>query len=152
MQIISSSIHDQRLAFTLTEVMVAVGVIGILFVSLYLTFSAGFSMMRTTQENMTATEVMVQRAETIRLYNWTQLMDPTFYKTNFVVNSTNSVGTSYYGTVDLSVPAGYPAAYNTNMRIVTISVRWTNAFGKPLPHYREMQTQVAKYGSANGNN
>jgi len=141
------------MAFTLTEVMVALGVIGILFVSLYLAFSAGFSMMRTTQENLTATEIMVQRAETIRLYNWAQLMDPTFYKTNFVVNSaSNTVGTSYYGTVTLSVPESYPTAYSTNMRIVNIAVRWTNAFGKPLPHYREMQTQVARFGSASGNN
>lgn len=150
MQFFSSPVRNQRVAFTLTEVMVAVGVIGILFVSLYLAFSAGFSMIRVTRENLGATQIMVQRAETIRLYTWSQLLDPTYFKTNFTVDSISSLGTTYYGNIRLSTPTymGSPS-YLNDMRTVTISVRWTNGLGRPLPHYREMQTQVAKFGLQN---
>ena len=144
--------RDRRVAFTLTEVMVAVGVIGILFVSLYLAFSAGFSMIRTTRENLGATEVLVQRAETVRLYSWSQFTDPSFFPTNFTsdTNSLATLGTIYYGTIERNVPNfnDHPNYENT-MRIVTISVRWTNSFGKPSPHYRAMQTLVAKNGVSN---
>lgn len=150
MQILSSRVRDRRVAFTLTEVMVAVGVVGVLFVSLYLAFSAGFSMIRVTRENLGATQIMMQQAETIRLYSWTQFTDPTFFKTNFTVDSMSSLGTTYHGSIGLSTPAyiGSPS-YLNDLRTVTISVRWTNSFGKPMPHYREMQTQVAKYGLGN---
>ena len=150
MQIFSGPVRNRSVAFTLTEVMVAVGVVGILFVSLYLAFSAGFSMIRVTRENLGATQIMVQRAETIRLYTWTQLMDPTYFKTNFTDDATATLGTIYCGNIRLSTPTymGTPG-YLNDMRTVTISVRWTNGIGKPLPHYREMQTQVAKYGMGN---
>jgi len=150
MPIFSSPVRDPRVAFTLTEVLVAVGVVGILFVSLYLAFSAGFSMIRTTRENLGATEVLVQRAEALRLYTWSQLTDPTFYKTNFTFDATNTVGTTYYGEVAMVTPNYLDTpTYQNDVRIITISVRWTNAFGKPLPHYRAMQTQVAKNGLLN---
>ena len=144
--------HDRRLAFTLTEVMVAVGVIGILFVSLYLAFSAGFAMIRTTRESLGATEVLVQRAETVRLYSWSQFIDPSFFPTNFTSGSNTlaTLGTIYYGTIERNAP-NFPDGpnYGNDMRIVTISVRWTNSFGRPMPHYRAMQTLVAKNGVCN---
>lgn len=142
----SNPVRDPRLAFTLTEVMVAVGVVGILFVSLYLAFSAGFSMIQSTRENLGATEVLVQHTETLRLYTWSQLTGPT-YKTNFTVDATNTSGITYFGDIALSTPtAASYGTYANDIRIITIGVRWTNAFGKPLPHYRSMQTQVARNG------
>lgn len=141
----------RRSAFTLTEVMVAVGVIGVLFVSLYLAFTAGFSMIRATRENLGATEALVQRAETIRLYSWSQFNDPTFFPTNFTNDATTTLGTTYFGTVERNIP-NFPndsPNYANDLRIVTISVRWTNGYGKPMPHYRAMQTLVAKNGASN---
>lgn len=136
--------------YTFTEVMVAVGVIGVLFVSLYLAFSAGFTVIRVARENLRATQVMVQRAETLRLYTWTQLTNASYFKTNFTDNSIEALGTTYFGNIALSTPAnmGSPS-YLTNMRTITISVRWTNGIGKPMPHYREMQTQTARWGMQN---
>jgi len=142
--------NNKQGGYTLTEVLVAVGVLGIMLVALYLAFSAGFTEMRVARENLRATQVMVQRAETLRLYTWTQLNDPTFFKTNFIDDSIVSLGTSYHGNITLSTPAnmGSPE-YLANMRTVTISVRWTNGIGKPLPHFRQMQTQVARWGIQN---
>lgn len=126
------------------------GVIGILFVSLYLAFTAGFSMIRTTRENLGATEALVQRAETVRLYTWGQFTDPSFFPTNFTNDAMATLGTTYFGTIERNVPH-FPDApnYANDMRIVTISVRWTNSYGKPTSHYRAMQTLVAKNGVNN---
>jgi prepilin-type N-terminal cleavage/methylation domain-containing protein len=150
MQIFSCPMRGPRVAFTLTEVLVAVGVVGVLFVSLYLAFSAGFSMVRITRENQAATQVMMQRAETLRLYTWTQFTNATFFQTNFTEDATATLGTKYCGNIRLTTPSylGTPS-YLNDMRSVVISVRWTNTFGKPMPHYREMQTQVAKNGLGN---
>lgn len=150
MQFLFNSLQRKREAFTLTEVMVAVGLIGILFISLYMSFSMGFALIRSARENAHATQLLVQRAEGLRLYSWNQLLDPTYFKTNFTDSSPSALGTVYYGTIQLSIPANIGSPnYRTNMRAVTISVRWTNAVGTPLPHYREMHTQVAKYGVQN---
>ena len=136
-------------AYTLLEVMMAVGIVGLLFVSLYLAFSAGFAVIRMARENLRATQILVQRTETLRLYTWTQLLDPTCFKREFT-DSYVPLGTTYYGTIRLDYPSNMGApSYLKDVRSVTISVRWTNSVGKPLPHYREMQTQVARWGMQN---
>jgi hypothetical protein len=129
--------------------MVSVGIIGVLFVSLYLAFSAGFTVIRVARENLRATQILVQREETVRLYTWSQLTDPTYFKTNFVDNFA-PLGTTYYGNITLSQPAnmGSPS-YLSDIRTVTLTVRWTNSIGSKLPHIRQMQTQVAHYGLQN---
>ena len=136
-------------AFTLTEALVAMGVMGTLFVSLYTAFSAGFTVMRVARENLRATQILVQREETLRLYTWTQLQDPTYFKTKFT-DTYAPLGTTYYGAITMNPPGnmGTPS-YLSNMLSLTISVKWTNGIGKPQPHYREMQTQVARHGLQN---
>lgn len=130
--------------------MVAVGVVGVLFVSLYLAFSAGFSVVRVTRENMRATQILVQRTETLRLFSWNQLLDPGCFKLKFIEDATASLGTKYFGTIELGTPDNFGTPnYLNDMRLVTISVRWTNGYGRPMPHYREMQTLVAKNGMQN---
>lgn len=127
----------------------AVAIVGVLFLSLCLAFSAGFTVIRVARENLRATQILVQREETVRLYTWEQLQDPAYFKTNFVDNYA-PLGTTYFGTITLAKPAnmGSPS-YLNDMRTMTLTVRWTNGIGKPLPHVREMQTQVARYGLQN---
>ena len=150
MVIFSRAERDERMAFTLTEVMVAVGVLGVLFVSLYLAFTAGFAMVRVTRENLRATQILVQRSETVRLYTWSQLTNAAIFKTSFIDDATATLGTTFYGSIQLSSPTnmGSPT-YLGDLRVVTISVQWTNGVGRSLPHQRQMQTQVAKNGLQN---
>jgi type II secretory pathway pseudopilin PulG len=138
-----------RRAYTFVEVMVAVGVIGVLFVSLYLAFSAAFSVIQVARENLRATQILVQRAETLRLYTWSQLTNSAYFQTNFTDNYA-PLGATYYGSISLSQPTylGSPS-YLADIKAVTISVRWTNGIGTPVPHYREMRTQVARWGMQN---
>ena len=56
-------------AFTLAEVVIAVGVLGVSIISLYAGISSGFALTRSSRENLRATQIMVEQMEAIRLYS-----------------------------------------------------------------------------------
>lgn len=140
-----------RWAYTLVELMVAVAVIGVVLVTFYLALSIGFKMMEHTRQNLRATQILVQRTETIRLFNWSQVTSnnyiaPTFMEYYDPFNPSNK-GVAFHGTNYFEIPTSYPSAYRANMRMLTVTVRWTNYNGSiPIPHTRTMQTYVARYG------
>ena len=109
------------------------------------------------RENLRATQIMMQRMETIRLYTWSQLnntnsyLKPTFVELYDPLGQTNQTsGAIYVGQVDLSMPGTLPPAYQTNMRAVTVSIYWTNYNGtKKIVRSRQAQTYVARYGMQN---
>src|SRR5216117_2837899 len=70
-------------AFTLVEVMVGVGVMGIMMVSLYAGFAFGFSQIRLARENVRATQVLEERMEVIRLVNWNDVITSDYVPTKF---------------------------------------------------------------------
>ena len=148
-----------RHGFTFMEVMVAVGVVGVMVVSLYLGISTGFAMIQRTRENLRATQILTQRLETVRLYTWDQLRNattPARFQTKFTdiynpLAATNGTGGGvvYYGTVDVTTPTAtqLPTTYRTNVALVTVTLLWTNKTGTAsLPHRREFQTLAAKSG------
>lgn len=153
-------------AFTITEIVIATAVISIAFVSLYAGIASSFGVLSVARENLRANQVMVEKLETIRLYNWDQInsngfISPTFTAPFFPTVITNISGThpdgtprytmytngahggvTYYGTVQIS-NAPVSAAYSSKMKLVTVSLVWTNG---NVPRQRSMQTLV----SANG--
>lgn len=154
------SLTFQR-AFSLVEVMVGVLVLGIVTVSLYAGFGSGFSVMQLTRENLRATQILMQRMETIRLYTWSQLKNTNYFPLTFTESYDPLAGTNsivYTGKVinaagNVAPPAppdavssGLPPAYRTNMALVRIQVTWTSS-GRLRT--REMQTYVARYGIQN---
>src|SRR5947207_1235688 len=62
-----------QVAYTLAEVVVAVALVAILFVSLYGGMTSGFAVTQSSRENLRATQIILQYMEGIRLYNWDQL-------------------------------------------------------------------------------
>ena len=145
------------LAYTVAEVMIAVFIVAIVGLSLYAGFTAGFGAVRLSRENLRATQVMVRRMETIRLYAWSQAtnttsyVQPTFYELYDPLGATNnSVGMVYAGQLSESIPTNVPSAYRTNMRALTVTVYWTNQIGNnQVVRSRQMQTFVARYGMQN---
>lgn len=143
---------NRESAFTLAEVAVAAGIIAISSLALMFALSMGFSMEREARENVRATQVMVKKLETLRLYNWTELQSGNYLDTNFseYFNPTASNGVLYVGQVALSVPTNLPSAYTNQISTVTVSVCWTNYVrGQAFPHSRQMQTYSALYGIEN---
>ena len=153
-------------AFTLIEVIVCTALISIAFASLYAGIASGFSVVNSSRENLRANQVLLEKLETLRLYSWDQVnsngfITPTFTAGFFPSVLTNLVGTNadgvaiyatytnrnpgslvYYGTVELA-NAPVSSAYATNMRMVTVTVNWTN---KGMPHTRQMQTLITANG------
>jgi len=131
-------------AFSLIETMVAMAMIGVFFVGLYTAIATSTGMVRICQENQRVTQILSDRLDTIRLYNWTQMTNG-FVLTNFTVGIDPSVSNSvpyYTGTVSI-VRAPIATTYSTNLLQVTARVKWVS--GKRLQD-RSMTTYVAKYG------
>ncbi|HEX5222684.1 MAG TPA: prepilin-type N-terminal cleavage/methylation domain-containing protein [Verrucomicrobiae bacterium] len=144
---------NRHAAFTLVEVMVGVIILGLAIVSLFALLSGGFAMVRFNRDNLRATQIMLNRVEGLRLYNWEQLttgMVPTnFSEYYYPLGTTNSnQGTLFLGEVDIASAVQTPAStYSSSMmRSVTVRVTWTS--GK-LQHSRQMTTYVSQYGLQN---
>jgi prepilin-type N-terminal cleavage/methylation domain-containing protein len=163
MQINRSSARSASAAYTFIEVMVAVAIIGIMTVVLYAGISISFGVIHRTRENLRATQILVQRVETVRLYSWDQLPfnykgTPAWFQTNFVDQydpigvTNNGGGAVYHGNIRFTVPPPTTVlpttvSYRTNVALVTVTLRWTNSSGAQLfPHQRTYETLVAKSG------
>jgi hypothetical protein len=140
--------RSQR-AFTLAEVMVGAAIVLITLITFYTAITACVWNIQLARENLGATQIMVNRMEGIRLYNWNQLTNPSLFPTNFTTNfslvsGTNSTpqGPTYTGTVTLgSVP--FSSSYSSNMHLVTIQLTWTNG---NVERTRQMSTSFALNG------
>jgi uncharacterized protein (TIGR02598 family) len=153
--------NRRRRAFSLPEVVIAAAVLGTLSVSLLAAFSAGLTIVRNGRENMRATQILLQKMETLRLFTWSQGTNTTLAATNFTDwydptrTNTQSAGVTYRGFFTNSVaPSSIPAAYRDSMRTATVTVYWTNypsggGTNSPVVHSRQFQTLVARYGMQN---
>jgi prepilin-type N-terminal cleavage/methylation domain-containing protein len=140
-------------AFTLAEVMVAVGIMAVAFVSLYAGITFCFGVTTLERENLRATQVMLQRMEGIRLFNWNQLTNttlnpPTFYERYFPGSGTTPAsGLTYTGTVEVAdLTLDPPASYSANMKKITVTVEWSSG---NVPRIRSVSTYAAKDGIQN---
>ena len=133
-------------AFTLVEVMVAVWLGAIMFVGLYLGFSQGFAVIQLTRENLRATQILQEKAETIRLFNWDDLnaaTNPYLFTNWYSPNvNLNKRGLAYSGTRIIS-NAPLSESYSNDVRLVTFQLTWSS--GK-VQRNREFSTLVSRYG------
>jgi len=137
--------------FTLAEAMVATLIVALLFTSLYSGISYGFTMINLARENLRATQILQEKMETLRLYNWDQINTAGFIPTNFLAPywDTNSGITSpgFYYTGSVSIAnAPITESYSNDLRMVKVEVRWVSS---SVPRVREMETFVSKNGLQN---
>jgi len=156
MKLNAASLQSRRVqaAHSLPEAVIAVLILGTMLVSLYAGFTSGFAVVQLARENLRATQIMLQRMESVRLYTWSQLQDqPTFVEYFDPFGQTNQGrGVVYSGSVILSQPVNLPAAYSSDVRAVTVSLYWTNYNGDTkIVRGRQLQTLVARHGIQNYN-
>lgn len=117
-------------AFTLAEVVISAGILAISAAGLMGSFRYAFFAMKMARENQRATQIVLERAEAIRCFNWDVLVSgnnvPQTFTEYYDPTETNSMGTVYSGTVAIA-PVPFTASYSTNMRQMTITVNWTTA-------------------------
>lgn len=143
-------------AFTLVEVMVAIFVLAVAMISLYAGFTSGFMLVDSAREELRASQILTQKAEAIRLCTWSSLTNcPISFSETYDAPSSGSSaggGTLFVGTVTTNAASSIPdtCAYKTNMCMATITLYWTNNYGKQtVVHTRTLKTLVARYGIQN---
>src|SRR6266446_6307044 len=106
--------NRESFAYAMIEVIMVVALTGFMFVSLYGGISSGFAVTQLARENLRGTQIMLERMEGIRLYNWDQLvysnMIPTSFTSYYYPLATNgeSLGVPYSGTLTITKPTLTP--------------------------------------------
>jgi|ERR1051325_237548 prepilin-type N-terminal cleavage/methylation domain-containing protein len=138
-------------AFTLVEVMVASALIGITLLAFMAGFSTSFQGIQLDRENSRAAQILLEKTELLRLYNWSQVTGadtniyiPTTFTAPFYPDSNNG-GFNYSGTVSIT-NAPVTETYSNDIRLITITVTW--ASGR-VQRTRSMTSFVSKYGLQN---
>ena len=133
---------------SLPEAVIAVSLVGVMFISLYAGFTTGFGILRSARENLRATQILNEQTERIRLLNWSQVLPSTFVeKFDPADSSPTPSGPVFHGRIEPSVPTDWPEAYRDRGRLITITLAWTNSEGSTSRvHQRQVQACVARYG------
>ena len=133
---------------TLVEVVIAVCILAIMGGGIISSINYGLFMMRLARENARATQIILEKLETIRLYSWSEVTNASYIPDTFTdvydpQAPVNNQGAVYNGTMTVS-NVNFSASYSTNMRQFTVTLQWTTA-GR-INHNRSMSTYVAKDG------
>jgi hypothetical protein len=135
-------------AFTLVDAIFAMAVAGVMFTALYAGLAFGFRIIKMARENTRATQIMLEKMETIRLYKWEQITNAGFIPTNAFLVPYYSIGgtnTSLMYTGQVSIqPSGLPWTYAHDMRKVNIRIDWSSMGG--TNRTRTMTTFVSRNG------
>ena len=146
-----NSRESKTSGFTLIEGLVAMALGAILFTAIYTGLAWGFANIQSNRANLRATQILLKRAESIRLSPFDQITNPSYNPTSFTEyfdpkdRAAGGGGTVYEGTFAAIVPpqGSLPDSYRNNMLLVTIGVSWISG---TTPHSRSLQTYVARKG------
>ena len=124
-------------------------VIGISVVALYGAISSSYDTIRFARENLRATQILTEKSEALRLYDWEQITTPGFIPTSFATPfdpvNTSAPGPTYNGTIKIKkIPNSL--SYADDLRRVNIELTW-NSRGRTRS--REFSTYVCRTGIQN---
>jgi prepilin-type N-terminal cleavage/methylation domain-containing protein len=140
--------HRAQAAFTLIESMLAMALVGTVTSALLTSFTSGAFTLQMARENLRATQVMLERMETVRLYSWDQVNRSGFIPSTFTAyydpNSTNH-GVVYQGAFTWA-PVSLAVPYANQMTQLTVQVTWETG---GLVRTRSYTTYIARNGLQN---
>jgi len=137
---------------TLAEVLIATVILAISTAGVMAAIFTGFFTVGRTRENQRATQIILEKVETLRLYSWTQVTSNGFIPTTFSQSfdpqaSQGAQGIVYHGTLAISPFPFSGASYRDKMRQVTVTLSWTSE--RNLARTRSFVTYIAKDGVQN---
>src|SRR6478672_1889290 len=119
--------YRRQKAFSLIEVTVGMGILGTVVGAVLSGFTSGIFTMKMARENLRATQIMLERMETIRLYSWDQINTSGYLSNTFTAfydpNSTNAPGLVYNGTMTVA-NAPITSSYSNDMKMFTVTLSW----------------------------
>src|SRR5215813_4196551 len=127
--------------YTFIEVVVGIWLLTLVVVGLLGAFSFGFSSIKISQEDVRASQILLQKLETLRIYDWSKITNG-YFPTNFVVNYSTNGGVIYDGKIKIN-PVPTAESYSNSLRQVTVSLSWVST---GVPRYRVVTTLVSQNG------
>ena len=133
--------------FSIVEALIGMGVMGTLLLALLSGFTTGFFTMQMARENLRATQILLEKMETIRLYNWEEINDPNFIPRTFSApydpNSLDgNTGVIYQGTMSIT-NAPLTNSYAIHMRQVKVTLEWKTG---NLTRKRDFTSYISRNG------
>ena len=130
--------RTQTKGFTLLEVMIAFGVLALIFFSAMTVISRGFRMVEDARYNTLASQVLQSEVETLRLKNWAQL--------TALPASANYTISSDFSSAGFTGLSGVRkiTSIRTDTRKIAISLTWKSS--NQMPHTRYYVTYMSKNG------
>jgi hypothetical protein len=135
--------------FTLVESLISFVLFALAFVSIYAGITHAITSMRMARENLRATQIMTEKLDVIRLYNWERLNDPKYLPRTFALRYApgggglnTSEGAIYQGQIFISNPP-ITANYGPRMKLVSVQLTWKTG---STQRSRSMSTLVAQDG------
>jgi len=128
-------------AFTLVETMVATLLLTSAVVGLYAAFSFGFRIIKLSQEDLRADQILVQKLETLRVYDWSKITNG-YIPTDLTAPFSTNGGVTYDVAIEVA-PVPVIESYRDTLRQVTVSLTWESAGSL---RNRSMTTFVSKDG------
>jgi Tfp pilus assembly protein PilV len=133
--------------FTLIEPVIGLAILVLLIIAFYGGVAQGIFTMRMAREDQRATQIMLQKTETIRMCTWQQITNGSIPK-NFTTTYTpggTAHGITYTGSIDIA-NAPVSAPYSNNLKVVTVNLDWTTG---GIKRQRQMRTLVSRWGLNN---
>src|SRR5205809_3519892 len=132
--------------FSLIEATVGMGVVGTVVGAMLSGMATGTLSIRMARENLRATQIMLEKVETIRLYSWGQVTNTGFIPSTFFATydpqGTPSVGLTYTGRISIAkAPVG--STYSNDMRMITVDLFWKTG---GLQRQRQFSSYIARNG------
>ena len=142
------------------EVIVSLGLVALVLTSLYAGVTMSFFTIDASRQDLRATQILLERMEGIRLFNWNQLVYSNMIPATFtnyyypLASGNESKGITYVGNMTITNATLNPSAtYQTNMQAIIVDVFWTNYHGygltKKIVSHRSMTTYSTDTGMQN---
>ncbi len=135
---------------TFPNMSTTVAFVGVVVTFLYGVFSAGFPVIQSARQDLRTTQMVMQKAEALRLFTSSQVCEASNQRVPVSVEPNDpSAARRNPGSVQ---SAGYLSAHLANAarsqtHTVTVTLCSTNADGaKPVVHRREVQMRLARNG------
>jgi hypothetical protein len=123
------------------EVIVGISLLTMMVVGIFGGFSFGFSVIKLSQEDTRASQILLQKVETLRVYEWSKITNG-YFPTNFTATFSTNGGAAYQGTIAIE-PAPMAESYSNSVRQVTASLSWIST---GVPRHRTVTTLVSENG------
>jgi len=122
------------------------GMIGTVVAAILSGIMTGTFTMRMARENLRATQIMLEKVETIRLYSWNQVTSNGFIPTDFVATydpqGAPNVGLTYTGKLFITA-APISSSYSNSMKMIKVQLFWQTG---GLNREREFTSYISRNG------